>query len=251
MQRQPRFSIITITYNAEKTLEPTIRSILEQDYPNIEYIIIDGASKDGTLKLIDRFRDRIAKVVSEPDKGLYDAMNKGLQHATGDYVWFINAGDALHSPFTVRRITEKIGDTMPDIIYGETALVNQERTFIGMRRLKAPAKLTYKSFRHGMLVCHQSFIAKRALAEPYDLKYRFSADFDWCVRCMKKASVLYNSKLILTDYLSEGLTTANRKASLKERFAIMRKYYGLPTVTAMHAWFLLRALISKLQGETY
>ncbi|MEG1186998.1 MAG: glycosyltransferase family 2 protein, partial [Bacteroidales bacterium] len=137
MQRQPRFSIITITYNAEKTLEPTIRSILEQDYPNIEYIIIDGASKDGTLKLIDRFRDRIAKVVSEPDKGLYDAMNKGLQHATGDYVWFINAGDALHSPFTVRRITEKIGDTMPDIIYGETALVNQERTFIGMRRLKA------------------------------------------------------------------------------------------------------------------
>lgn len=248
---QPRFSIVTITYNAEKTLEPTIRSILEQDYPGIEYIIIDGASKDGTAAIIDRYRDRIATVVSEPDRGLYDAMNKGLKRATGDYVWFVNAGDALHSPFTVRRIVEGLKDTLPDIIYGETALVDSDRTFIGMRRLKAPEKLTWKSFRNGMLVCHQSFIARRSLTQPYDERYRYSADFDWCVRCMKQAATLHNTHLILSDYLSEGLTTANRKASLKERFAIMRRYYGLPVVTAMHGWFLLRTVVSKWKGETH
>lgn len=248
---KPKFSIITITYNAEKTLEPTIRSILEQDYPEIEYLIIDGASKDGTGRVIERYRDRIARVVSEPDKGLYDAMNKGLRLATGDYVWFINAGDALHSPFTVRRVVEGLGGEMPDIIYGETALVDMNRTFVGMRRLKAPKRLTYKSFRNGMLVCHQSFVAKRTVAEPYDLQYRFSSDFDWCIRCMKRASTLHDTGLVLTDYLSEGMTTANRKASLKERFAIMRKYYGLPVVTAMHAWFAVRTLISKWKGEIH
>lgn len=249
--KQPKFSIITITYNAEKTLEPTIRSIIEQDYPNIEYLIIDGASKDGTGKIIERYRDHIDTVVSEPDKGLYDAMNKGLARATGDYVWFINAGDALHSPFTVRRIVEGLKGELPDVIYGETALVDMTRTFVGMRRLKAPKKLSYKSFKHGMLVCHQSFIAKRSLTEPYDLQYRFSSDFDWCIRCMQKSKTLHNTELILTDYLSEGMTTANRKASLKERYNIMCKYYGTPTVLVMHGWFAVRALISKLKGEIH
>lgn len=91
----PKFSIITVTYNAEKVLEDTIQSVISQTYHHIEYIIVDGASKDGTLSIINRYRSRIHTVVSEPDKGLYDAMNKGIALASGDYLCFLNAGDCF------------------------------------------------------------------------------------------------------------------------------------------------------------
>jgi glycosyltransferase involved in cell wall biosynthesis len=245
-----RFSIITITYNAESTLEPTIRSVAAQDYPGIEYIIVDGASKDGTLAIARRYADRIASLVSEPDKGLYDAMNKGLARATGDYVWFLNAGDTLHAPDTVSRIVAAIpAGASPDVIYGETALVDADRRFLGMRRLSAPERLTWRSFRSGMLVCHQAFIARRTLAEPYDLSYRFSADFDWCIRIMKQSRLLLNTHLTLVDYLSEGVTTANRRASLRERYDIMCRYYGTLPTLLRHVGFALRAAVAKVRGN--
>lgn len=114
-----------------------------------------------------------------------------------------------------------------------------------MRRLSAPETLAWKSFKQGMLVCHQAFFAKRSLVEPYNLKYRFSADFDWCIRIMKKAQRLHNTHLTIIDYLEEGMTTQNRKASLKERFRIMAQHYGLISTVAHHAWFVLRAVLKK------
>ena len=198
----PKFSIITVTYNAEKVLEDTIQSVISQTYHHVEYIIVDGASKDGTLSIIDRYRSRIHTVISEPDKGLYDAMN------------------------------------------GETAIVDKERHFLHMRRLSTPEKLNWKSFKQGMLVCHQAFFPRHTLVEPYDLNYRYSADFDWCIRIMKKARTLHNTHLTIIDYLDEGMTTQNRKASLKERFRIMAKHYGWISTAAHHAWFVLR-LITK------
>ena len=246
--KKPILSIITITYNAGKVLEPTIRSIIEQDYDGIEYLIIDGGSTDDTLAIAEKYKDRIAFLVSEKDNGLYDAMNKGLHAATGDYVWFMNAGDAIHSPFIVRKIVDQIiaMNELPDVIYGETAIIAEDRSFIGMRRLKAPRRLNWKSFRMGMLVCHQAFIMKRALAPDYDLSFRFSADFDWCIRCMKNSVTLHNTGLILADYLQEGLTTLNHKASLKERYAIMCRYYGSPFVMVLHGWFAMRTVADKL-----
>ena len=92
---QPKISIVTITFNSESTVEDTIKSVVSQDYPNLEYIIIDGGSKDGTLEIVDRYRDRIAKVVSEPDKGISDAFNKGIRNATGDIIGIINSDDIL------------------------------------------------------------------------------------------------------------------------------------------------------------
>ena len=100
----PRFSVITVTYNAEKVLEDTIQSVISQTYHHVEYIIIDGASKDGTMAIVNRYRDRISQVVSEPDKGLYDAMNKGIALATGDYLCFLNAGDSFHEDDTLQKI---------------------------------------------------------------------------------------------------------------------------------------------------
>ncbi len=243
----PKFSVITVCYNAQATIEDTIQSVIAQTYHHVEYIIVDGASKDRTLSIINRYRDRIATVVSEPDKGLYDAMNKGLRLATGDYVCFLNAGDSFHEDDTLQQMVHTLRELteLPDVLYGETELVDAEGHFVRMRRLQAPEHLTWHSFRHGMLVCHQAFFAKRTLAEPYDLSYRFSADFDWCIRIMKKSKVLHNTHLTLIDYLEEGMTTRNHKASLHERFRIMTKHYGWLSTVVHHAWFVVRAVIKK------
>ena len=242
----PTFSIVTVCFNAEAELEDTIQSVIAQTYRHVEYIIVDGASKDGTLAIIERYKGRIARVVSEPDKGLYDAMNKGLRLATGDYVCFLNAGDCFHEDSTLQQMADSLTMAgLPDVLYGETALVDKERHFVRMRRLTAPEVLTWRSFKQGMLVCHQAFFAKTALAAPYDLQYRYSADFDWCIRIMKKAKTLHNTHLTLIDYLEEGMTTKNRRASLIERFRIMAKHYGMISTAARHAWFVLRALLKK------
>lgn len=244
----PKFSIITVTYNAGKTLEDTIQSVITQTYKNVEYIIVDGASTDNTLNIIRQYRDRIHTVVSEPDHGLYDAMNKGLALATGDYVCFLNAGDELHEDDTLQLMVHSLSPEekeLPDVIYGETAIVDEEGHFLRMRRLSAPEHLTWRSFKHGMLVCHQAFFARRDHAQPYDLSYRFSADFDWCIRVMKQSHTLHNTHLVLIDYLNEGLTTRNQKASLKERYRIMCKYYGVLPTLIRHLGFALRTLYKK------
>ena len=242
----PKFSIITVTYNAEKVLEDTIQSIVTQSYKNVEYIIVDGGSKDHTLDIINRYREHIHTLVSEPDKGLYDAMNKGIRLATGDYLCFLNAGDELHEDDTLQLMVHSItGTELPDVLYGETAIVDEEGHFLRMRRLSAPEDLNWKSFKDGMLVCHQAFFPRRELAEPYDLRYRFSADFDWCIRIMKKSHTLHNTHLTLIDYLNEGMTTRNHRASLHERFRIMCRHYGYLSTLARHAWFALRLLLKK------
>lgn len=244
----PVFTFITVTYNAAETLERTLQSVAYQTYPHIEYILVDGASTDGTLSLAQRYSHCITKQVSEPDKGLYDAMNKGLKMATGDYVCFLNAGDKLHSPQTLRQVVDTLPDgSLPDVIYGQTAIVDNQGMFLRMRRLTAPEVLGWKDFRRGMLVCHQSFWASRSLAQqhPYDLAYRFSADFDWCIRIMQKACGLHNTHLTLTDYLNEGMTTRNHRASLKERFRIMVRHYGWFSTVLHHIWFVFRAIFKK------
>src|SRR4051812_1110497 len=100
-QGWPVLSVITVVYNNVSHIERTLLSVLDQTYPHIEYIVIDGASTDGTLVIIEKYKDRIAKLISEPDKGIYDAMNKGLAIATGDYVLFMNSGDEIYARETV------------------------------------------------------------------------------------------------------------------------------------------------------
>ena len=250
-----KISIITATWNSGATLRDTMESVLSQTYPDIEHIIVDGGSLDNTMEIVrelePQYHGRL-RYVSEQDKGLYDAMNKGLQKATGDYVWFINAGDSLCSSDTVQSVVSRLQKrkTLPDIIYGETNIVDEERRSLGLRRLRAPRKLSWKSFRMGMLVCHQSFIPKRAVAPLYDLQYRYSADFDWCIRCMKQARSFCNMHLTLSDFLDGGTSTTQRKASLRERYAIMCKYYGTFVTVLLHGWFAIRFYTAKcLKGR--
>lgn len=235
---QPRITIITVCYNAAQTITRTLRSIQAQTYPLIEYLVIDGASKDNTRELVAELAPR-AQVFSEPDQGIYDAMNKGLQRATGDYVWYINAGDALPSPSTVEELVRvACTSELPDVIYGDTRLIDAEEHDLGLRRLRPPHELTWQSFCEGMLVCHQAFLAKRSLAPRFDLRYRFSADVDWCIRVLKQAKTTCFLPYPIALYLNEGTTTANHRASLHERFDVMRCHYGLLLTLLQHLRFV-------------
>ena len=247
MSLQPKFSIITITFNAAPVIGPTLQSVLAQSYRNYEYILVDGASKDDTVAIAKASGIEFAHIVSEPDKGLYDAMNKGMRLATGDYLCFLNAGDAFHSHDTLERIVAAMAheEQLPDVLYGETAEVNNERLFVRMRRLQAPARLTWKSFKQGMLVCHQAFYARRDIAPEYNLEYRLSADVDWCIKVMKRAKKMVNVQLTVVDYLQNGLSLQNHRASLIERFKVMCSHYGVLSTVAHHLWFVLRAIIKK------
>lgn len=222
---QPKLSVITIVFNNVKDIERTMLSVLNQHYPNIEYIVIDGASKDGTKEVIEGYHDRLALFISEPDKGIYDAMNKGLASATGDYVLFMNSGDEIYAPDTVAEIFETTASA--DIYYGETEMYNERWESLGQRRHCAPENFNWRSFKYGMSVGHQAIYIKRSITEPYDLHYKYSSDIDWIIKAAKKASSIVNTHLYVAKYLVGGVSKKKHFASLKERFHIFSKYYGL------------------------
>ena len=256
------FTIATCTYNAGNELPPTLQSVLEQDYPYVEHLIIDGASKDNTMSLLEDYKRNNGhsaqghkiNIVSEPDSGLYDAMNKALQQAQGDFILFLNAGDRFHEATTLSKVAASGEDIqrMPAVMYGDTDIVDSQGRFLRHRRLEPPERLTWKSFSQGMLVCHQAFFAKMSLASHCLYrkdKYRFSADFDWCIRLLKEAEQqslqIVNTHCVVADYLDGGMTTQNHRKSLKERFFIMCYHYGYIKTIWNHLFFLVRAILKK------
>ena len=226
---QPILSVITIVYNNVSDIERTILSVIGQSYQNIEYIIVDGLSNDGTLDVIHNYENRIARIISEKDEGIYDAMNKGLAAAKGDYVIFMNSGDEFYDECTVEAVFASADDA--DIYYGETEMIDGNGQSLGQRRHKAPKKFSWRSFKYGMSVSHQAIYVKRALAEPYDRQYELSSDIDWILRIAKKAKTIVNVNRYVAKYLVGGMSKKKHRQSLKERFDIMKKHYGLlPTV---------------------
>lgn len=259
-----RFTIATVTYNAGATIQRTLQSVFSQTHEAVEHLIIDGCSTDGTMAAIHRYVEQNTDLrhphniclVREPDQGLYDAMNKAIQQARGDYIVFLNAGDCFHSPTVLADVAAQLDARynparLPAVVYGETDLVDGEGHFVRHRRLQAPERLSAKSFLSGMLVCHQSFYVRTDIArtELYDLRFRFSADYDWCIRVLRRAErrelARHNTHLILTDYLSEGMTTRNHRRSLVERLRLMAHHYGWGRALAAHAWFVVRAVILR------
>ena len=255
------FSVVTITYNAAPVLQATLDSVLMQDYPHVEHLIIDGASTDETVQVAESYRqqsaetdnEHVVRIQSEPDNGLYDAMNQGLRLATGDYVVFLNAGDRFPAADTLDRVVLAAvvgdGEEHPAVLFGDTDIIDEKGNFLCHRRLSPPERLTWRSFRYGMLVCHQAFYARTDIARslPYDTGYRYSADVDWCIRVMKEGErrglLLRNIHAVVADYVQEGQTTLHHKESLRERFDVMRRHYGLLQTLLLHAWFALRSLV--------
>lgn len=251
----PKLSIITITYQAEAYIERTLHSVFEQGCAQeIDYIVVDGASKDRTLEIIEANKAQINQVISEKDQGIYDAMNKGMQIAKGDYVLFLNAGDTFASSSTLKKILIELASN-PDVLFGEAVFVNKEGQPLGLRSEvtphRLPAKLSWKDFKYGMLVCHQAFIAKRSIAPLFNLEYRLSSDIDWEIQVLKKSRIVLKTEFPICHYLMGGASVQNLKRSWKERYEVLKSHFGFLSNVINHLVIITRGLIFafKKQGK--
>lgn len=251
----PQLSIITITYQAEAYLERTLQSVFEQDCASeIDYIVVDGASKDKTLEIINAHQSQINQVISEKDRGIYDAMNKGIALAKGDYILFLNAGDTFASAETLKILLQEL-DKKPDVLYGEAVFVNNEGQHLGLRSEvtphRLPSALSWRDFRYGMLVCHQAFIAKRSISPLFDLKYKLSSDIDWEIKVLKKSNSIIKSEVPICYYLMGGASVQNLKLSWQERYEVLKSHFGLINNLFNHLIIIARGVIFafKKQGK--
>lgn len=248
-----KISVITITFNAVKYLENTMLSVLNQTCSDFEYIIVDGASTDGTLDMIKKYAGKIAngefpcitseqfRWISEPDKGLYDAMNKGQKMAEGDFVWFMNAGDKVYDNQTVSRIVNAY-QSHPDcdVIYSQAVVIDENDKVLGERHKIAPQNLTKKSLLNGLVVSHQAILVRKNIALPYDLQYHISADYDWVCNALEKSKENIYIDGYFARFMTAGTSSVNRKQSWTERYQIMKKHFGAFSTLWAHAKIVLK-----------
>lgn len=211
-----KVSIITVCYNSAATIEDTIKSVLAQTYTNIEYIIIDGVSTDNTLDVIEPYKDRIAKVVSEPDKGMYDACNKGIKMATGDIVAILNADDIYASPYVIEKIVKQFEEKDCEALYGDLQYVAHDDLTKLVRHWRS-GKFSVKKFLFGWMPPHPTFFVKRSVYEKYgffDTTFRSAADYEYMLRVLFKYRVN-------VDYIPEVIVLMRQggmsNATLKNR----------------------------------
>lgn len=217
-----KVSVITIVYNAEETLEDTILSVLGQSYDNVEYIVVDGASTDGSLEIIERYRDRIHQFVSEPDQGIYFAMNKGVEMATGDVVAILNSDDTYASNDVIEKVVSRLSESKSDSLYGDLNYVDRGTSEVIVRKWIS-GEFVLKSFLKGWMPPHPTFFVNREVYEKYGLfntTLRTSADYEFMLRVLFKERVT-------TAYLPEVLvnmkTGGQSNLSLKNRLKANRE----------------------------
>ena len=215
-----KVSIITIAYNSAETIEDTIKAIVEQDYSNIEYIIIDGGSTDKTLSIAGKYKDSIATIISEPDKGIYDAMNKGVQNATGDIVGILNSDDIYADNKVVSRIVEAIGNK--DSIYADLVYVDRDNTDKVTRYWKS-GKYRKGIFKKGWMPPHPTFFIKKSCYDQYgtyNIQLKSAADYELMLRMLHKhnISVAYLQEVITKMRVGgqSNVTLLNRLKANKE-----------------------------------
>ncbi len=219
---KPKISIITICYNAEKTIADTVKSVVEQTYPNLEYIIIDGGSKDNTLKAIEPFKSKISTLISEPDKGLYDALNKGLKLATGNIIGILHADDFYANNDVLANIEQLFNkDKTIDCVSSSVNIYKNNNFTKIYRRYKATAFKLWQ-FRLGMQPPHPSFFFKKEVLQKvglFNAQYKISGDFDWLLRTIKieKMNVFY------TNYVSVHMRHGGISSSGFKSMLLMNK----------------------------
>jgi len=186
-----KISIITVCFNSADTIEDTIQSVLGQDHPNLEYIIVDGGSTDGTLDVLTRYRGRIAQCISEPDEGIYDAMNKGVRAAEGELVGFLNADDMYADDRVISEVVAAAEAGEFDGVYGDLLYVRRDDASKVVRYWKAGEYLP-GAFRHGWVPPHPTFFCRRRLFEEFgyfDAMYRIAGDFELMLRLIAKQRI--------------------------------------------------------------
>lgn len=244
----PLFSIITVCFRAQKPLERTVASIQSQTFRDYEHLIIDGAGGEGTAGWLSTLQDPRITWVSEPDNGLYDAMNKGLRMARGTYVWFVNAGDLIEGPGVLAELAEQAAER-PDILYGDVLLVAPDGEVLGTRSevttQRTPEHLNWTDLRLGMVVSHQAFLPRLAICPEY-LSGNLCADIDWVIRCLKQSRKTVNTHLILARFETGGLSRQRHRQSLMDRYKVLEEHFGFWTNLWNHVRIGFRAVISGL-----
>lgn len=247
-----KVTIITSCYNRVKTIRGCIESVLAQDYPDIEYIVVDGASTDGSMDVINEYKDRIAKIISEPDHGMYEAINKGLRAATGDIVGLVHSDDFLFSNQTVSNIVKRFEETHADFLYGDGLFVDSNDTKKPVRNWKG-GRYSKGKVRCGWLPLHPTCYLKSSFYKevgPYNEKYKIAADTDFLVRALYEHSpkVAYLKEYIVRMRMG-GLSTdsAKRKAMWKEDIDIYSShgFAALPTKIMKIMWKIPQFISAK------
>lgn len=214
-----KISIVTVSFNAARTIEQTILSIINQTYSNIEYIIIDGGSTDGTVDIIKKYAERIAYWVSEPDKGIYDAMNKGIKIATGDWINFMNAGDIFKEKFVIDHLFQNPIANEVGFLFGDTLFMYQNKQKI----------VRYGDDSHHKIMpsCHQSIFCRRGILikNSFDLKYEIAADYNLFFQLKQKRIKFQYIPLIVAVYdAADGISSKNEWSTQKEMLKIENKH---------------------------
>lgn len=244
-----KFSVVTVAFNAERTIGDTLRSVGSQDWPDYEHIVVDGLSSDDTAAVVRRHQHDRLRLISEPDKGCYDAMNKGLRLATGDIVVFVNADDFLARPDALRIVAEAFGRTGADCVVGQTAVVDPDDVR-RVRRLYRGRGFRPWMLRFGHMPPHPSFYAKRTLLEEiggFRTDYRISGDYDQMLRLFVRAKARMASvPETLSGFRAGGLSTSDFGARMTINREIARALGD--NGIACHPWQLwLRYPFKALQ----
>lgn len=219
-RNKPLITIVTVCYNAAEAILPTVKSVLAQDYPHIEYIIIDGKSQDDTLELLKPFESKIDLVVSEPDEGVYDAMNKGIRLAKGEYINFMNAGDYFYEDNSLSKAFEKAPENA-DLIYGHYEVrYSTYSEVIPVQSLTTPWT--------GMKFCHQSLLLRTSLARevPFSGKY-ITSDFEQIYDLFQRGTVFFDTDTVIASFLHDGLNTKHKLRIRYESREIVQKLGGM------------------------
>lgn len=210
----PKVTVITVCFNAREALEMTMNNVARQDYPNLEYVIVDGGSTDGSIELIRNNADKVGRYVSEKDRGIYDAMNKGVAMSGGEWVIFMNAGDCFATDDVLRRVFSSPVDA--DVIYGDVVKGD---------RVCRPHEFKNS---HRMCFCHQSSITRRRCLSdnPFDIKYRMSADFKFFKLMGKLGKKFVYVPLAISRFDTSGISNTSRSKGLLENIRIVAETDG-------------------------
>lgn len=242
----PFITIVTVCYNCADMIEKTLKSVIEQNYPNKEYVVIDGASTDNTKKIIEQYIDSIDFFVSESDKGIYHAMNKGVDAAKGDWVVFMNAGDVFVNNEVLKKVSSSLSDDT-DVLYGDILTIKEEELTLK----EAPDEINHI---HRMPFCHQAAFTRTSLlrAFPFDEKYKLSADFKLYKQLNLEKAVFRKLSTAITIYDRTGLSNSQRAKGLGENIAIIKevdnwqdKIRLLPRLYFVKNWTAIRQLLKK------
>jgi len=229
-----------------------LKSVLNQTDSDYEYILVDGNSADGTFDLIKKYESKLEnkefpfskdnfRWISEPDAGLYDAMNKAIKLSSSEFLWFINAGDKIYAPTTLSKIKHAIQENPnADIFYGQSLIIDESEHPLGERHKIAPEILKKESLLGGLVVCHQSIVVRKSIAPFYDLQYKVSSDYDWTIKVLSQSKRNHYIDDYLSKFMVAGLSSKQRKISWKERYLIMKKHFGIAKTVWAHGKIMVK-----------